>query len=166
MSITQGGKANKAGKAAEDQIAGYLTAYGYQELSNKERAALNKDIGLGDDPAQALSCYGDKVFVQQVRGYETLYGRRHAHDFLAYNATTLPDGLVIEMKWQTSGGSVDEKLPFVVGSFKAMPVTTAMLVIDGGGIRPCAIEWAIAQNDSKFIAFGTIGDFSRWIRKN
>jgi hypothetical protein len=166
MATSQGAKANSAGCGAEDHIAGFLMSYGYQELDSVERRELNKDIKEGDDPVEALSCYGEKVFCQQVTGYRTLYGKRHKHDFLAYDKNKHKKGLVIEMKWQTVGGSVDEKLPFIVYSFKRLPVSTALLIMDGGGIRQVAVDWAIGESDGKFQAFKSIGAFAKWLRKH
>jgi hypothetical protein len=164
MAMTQGAKANSAGIGAEDQITRFLIAHGYQELDSADRKALNKDIKEGYDPVEALADYGQKVFCQQVSGYRTLYGKRHKHDFLAYDKNEHKHGLVIEMKWQTVGGSVDEKLPFIVYSFKRLKVSTALLVMDGGGIRQVAVDWAVNESDGKFQAFPSIGAFSRWLR--
>ena len=164
MATSQGAKANSAGCGAEDHIAGFLISHGYQELDSVERKELNRDIKEGYDPVEALSDYGPKVFCQQVAGYRTLYGKRHKHDFLAYDKSKHKKGLVIEMKWQTARGSVDEKLPFIVYSFKRLSVSTALLVMDGGGIRQVAVDWAVNESDGKFQAFPSIGAFSRWLR--
>jgi hypothetical protein len=159
-------RANSAGAACEAQVAGQLTQYGFSEIDikSKEHKDLKSLISEGYDPSEALSLFGDRVFAQQIRGYKTIYDKPHQHDIIAYCSEKFPSGLVVEVKWQTVGGSVDEKLPFVVLSLAEMPVTCAILLIDGGGMRECAIDWAKASNTASLITMSSVGEFSRWLR--
>ena len=160
-----GNRANSAGKGCETQVASFLSQYGFQEIDGKELTDLKAMIKEGYEPVEALSLFGDAVFAQQVRGYQTIYGKPHSHDILGYSKKWFPEGLVIEVKWQSTGGSVDEKLPFVVLSLEEMPCTQSILIVDGGGMRQCALDWAISKNTPKFQTLSSVGAFSRWLRK-
>lgn len=88
--------------------------------------------------------------------YTTLYGSKGRTEFLLLSATR---GLRIriEAKWQSSGGSVDEKLPYLyLNALKAMPEPTVFIVIDGPGWRPGGLQWL--RNSADGHAFADGGD--------
>ena len=166
--MTDGNRASKDGRAAEGMVANLLNSRGYSEIEqdSRERKLLNKFIKEGGDPLTCLSeLGGNKVFVRQCVGYPTIYGKPARHDFLVQGGESLTDGLIIEVKWQSVGGSVDEKYPFVAASFKALSQMTC-LVLDGGGATDKAIEWVKAQEDKRFLVFRGIGSFINWMRKH
>lgn len=48
----------------------------------------------------------------------------------------------IECKYQSVGGSVDEKLPYLMMNFtQQVPEDETIIIIDGAGWRPGAVKW-------------------------
>ncbi|WP_420807081.1 PD-(D/E)XK nuclease superfamily protein [Trichormus azollae] len=58
-----------------------------------------------------------------------------------------PSSLIIECecKWQNTSGSVDEKLPYVNADIENFYPAPTIVMIDGGGIKPGAINWLNTQ---------------------
>ena len=79
-----------------------------------------------------------------------LYGKDHKADFVLYHPTKWPQCLVIESKWQQSGGSVDEKYPFLVFSIKKIQ-KPSIIVLDGKGYKPEARLWLEREVDGKIL---------------
>lgn len=77
-------------------------------------------------------------FARQLRWHNSIYHKPMIHDVF-YRSETFPLGLIIELKWQSSPGSVYEKLPYTMLSLAGMP-GTKILVADG----PCHPEYALA----------------------
>ena len=165
--MTDGTEANQAGASAEKMVAELLCTAGYVEVRGKDKTNLSREIRGGRDPMLALAGFGYKVFVQKLKGYDSVYGVPHSHDFVLFHRDRLPDGVIVEVKWQTVGGSVDEKFPFVILSFQGMPAgVRTILLIDGGGARADAVRWAEGQTGGDFITMTSFGEFARWLRKH
>ena len=84
--------------------------------------------------------YGKELLLRNVP-YETIYGHNGNTEFLiisqAYNLE-----IRIECKWQQSSGSVDEKFPYLyLNCIEKMPEPTIIIIVDGGGAKPGAVEW-------------------------
>jgi hypothetical protein len=107
-------------------------------------------IRVGHDVKKVLL---PNKFYRQVPAFKSLYGVPFNADFVINS----PKGLgLIEMKWQVSAGSVDEKLPFWLITLQQLPPSvTALLVAVGGGIRPGAMEWLRSNAEGVKVA----GDF-------
>jgi hypothetical protein len=73
----------------------------------------------------------------------------------------LPDKpLAIEIKWQDSRGSVDEKFPYLAENIRRAYPCPVVVVADGAGIRPGAIEWLRGQVDGrKLLGVYTLQEF-------
>lgn len=102
--------------------------------------------------------------------YVTLYGSKGRTEFLLLSAAR---GLRIriEAKWQSSAGSVDEKLPHLyLNALKAMPENDVIIVIDGPGWRPGGLEWlrkaaadrAFADRPEKVVRVMSLDEFRTW----
>lgn len=102
--------------------------------------------------------------------YVTLYGSKGRTEFLLLSAVR---GLRIriEAKWQSSQGSVDEKLPHLyLNALKAMPENDVIIVIDGPGWRPGGLEWlraaaadrAFAERPEKVVRVMDLDEFKKW----
>lgn len=76
-------------------------------------------------------------YARQFRLYPSLFGKPMIHDVYYYGGK-FPKGLVLEVKWQSSPGSVYEKLPFTLMSLASMPAAK-VLIIEG----PCHPAWAV-----------------------
>lgn len=132
--LTQGGRAHSNGASAEDVIYGILVGKGY-------RPERQKTIGPGiystGNPLKT------DIYIEQAPGY--------------------PDGLFIESKWQQSGGSVDEKFPYLVENIRLHYPAPTIIVYGGDGARPPALEWLKRQVDgSRLVAVFTLGEFLKW----
>lgn len=87
-------------------------------------------------------------------------------DFYLRPRGTYSAGLVIESKWQDVGGSVDEKLPYLVANIKACYPCPAVIVIDGTGFRPGAVLWLRQQADGeRLIAVYSLAQFITWVNR-
>lgn len=62
-------------------------------------------------------------------------------DFAVIGIPSLPDGLIVEVKWQGVFGSVDEKLPYLALNIEQRFPFRTIVVIDGSGWKRGAIDW-------------------------
>ena len=76
------------------------------------------------------------------------YGKKSLADFALYHPQRLPECLVLQCKWQTSSGSVDEKYPHEVGNI-AHAGFPAIMVLDGGGYSEAARQRLLAQSGKR-----------------
>jgi hypothetical protein len=103
------------------------------------------------------------VFDRQCIIGRTIYGTEFRVDFLVHNLPPFPQGLVIESKWQTTGGSVDEKFPYLVENFRACRYP-AIVIVHGGGCRDGALEWLQAHCDPQhLVAVFRLEEFMSWL---
>ncbi len=150
--MVDGTRANKAGQTGEAAVASILETYcGYVCVPCKEfRFGCTKR-------SYATQCMTDMEVLD-------VYGRRSRLDFALSATERWPKGLAIEVKWQTSGGSVDQKFPYVVMSAAESPVPL-VVVADGGGASAEAIAWLRKQAGSNnIVAVCTLGEFARFAR--
>lgn len=89
-------------------------------------------------------------------------------DFVVHDFADYPDGLAIEVKWQDSGGSVDEKFPYLITNAKEQRYARPLLLIAfGPGLRRGALDWVRAQVDgTALIAVLTIEEFMSWLQRH
>ena len=84
--------------------------------------------------------YGDELLLTHVP-YDTIYDHQGATEFLVISKKN-DLKIRIECKWQQSGGSVDEKLPYLyLNAIEKMPEENIIIVIDGEGWKRGAIPW-------------------------
>lgn len=103
------------------------------------------------------------AFQEEVRVGHSIYDTDLVADFLI-SVPAYPGGLVIESKWQQSGGSLDKGYPYVVANIKSNCYTYPVVVVAaGGGATPGAITWLRAQVDGK--QFVAVLDFNQLVRK-
>lgn len=150
--MTDGSRANKAGKAGETAVAEILETYcSYTRVPCKDFAFQ------GRKRVYATQCKSDVKILD-------VYGRRRKLDFALAAATKWPAGMAIEVKWQVSSGSVDEKFPYEVMSIARSPVPY-VIVADGGGASAEAIAWLREQASApNIIGVFTLGEFGRFAR--
>ena len=102
------------------------------------------------------------IFSQQCFIGKDIYGKRRRVDFILYHPTRWQDCLVIQCKWQASGGSVDEKYPFEVLSIQLNEFET-IIVLDGNGYSKGAEMWLKNQaGKNKLIYVLTLGEISKF----
>lgn len=130
MSRSQGTGANRAGKRLENYVADILDEHRYKLVS----------------PARffPMRYLKQPIYARQLETGTSIYGKPRIVDAVLYHPRLWPNCLVIQSKWQSSGGSVDEKYPFEVLSIAQGEFDT-IIVLDGGGYTPGARQWLINQ---------------------
>jgi hypothetical protein len=113
--------ANRAGKRFEARIGDELVSLGFAET-------------LAD---MFLAGARGAVFCRELAVGPSVYGTRMRCDIALRHPVAHPDGLIIEAKWQSSGGSVDEKFPYLVACIKDAYPLPAIVVLDGDGWTGC-----------------------------
>ena len=109
-----------------------------------------------------LRCLEQPMYARQCEIGNDIYGKARRVDFIVYHPEKWPDCLVIECKWQSSGGTTDEKFPFLVLSIQINEFQT-IVVLDGGGYRQSAENWIKGQaGKNKLLHVYDMGDFARF----
>lgn len=155
---SQGGKANRYGHTLENIISSILQNKGFNILKYSE---YNKNP----------SKFGEEVLLIDAP-YETIYGHKGKTEFLLHSLKYHLDAR-IECKWQQVPGSVDEKFPYLyLNCIENIPEETILIVIDGRGAKPGAIEWlkhackdklyTNEKTKAKNIIVMTIDEFVKW----
>lgn len=144
----QGGStANASGALGEMMIQNHLTAQGLTRATAEEHRSARALLRVGHNVLDATL---DNKFYRQLPAFNSIYGVPFKADFIIKSKERI--GL-IEMKWQVSAGSVDEKLPFWLLTLQRLPPSvTALLIVIGGGIRPGATDWIKYNNGNVLIA--------------
>ena len=163
MPTSSGSSANKQGKVLESTILPCLQRHGFQ-------------IERYSTWTKKPEVYGDEVVLTNVP-YQTIYGHRGFTEFLLISKSK---GLKvrIECKWQQSGGSVDEKLPYLyLNCIHGMPESNIIIVLGGSGMKKGAIQWLRDAVDKKLfqvidpptppkqVHVFTIDDFLSWANR-
>ena len=139
----------KTGRHLELFIAERLLAHEYEEVSR-----------------QTIDCreYCTKpIFARQFPFKKGIYGTEVKVDFLLYHPEKHPSCLIIEAKWQQTGGSVDEKFPYLYLNLIEFPYPS-ILVLDGGGYRAGAEKWIRSRTrlSNKFNHVFSMSEFQIW----
>jgi hypothetical protein len=105
-----------------------------------------------------------KRYAKQVYIGSGIYGTAIYVDFYVFNSVAIPDGLIVECKWQQVGGSVDEKLPYLNLNIQTCYPSPAVVLIDGEGMKKGAINWLTRQVDynSNLLAVHNLTRFIIW----
>ncbi len=160
-------RAESTGSVAESTVRGVLTGRGYVELSTQEaletkpevaQTAMFRDFTRRPRPA--------RLFVAQYAIGQSIYSLPLNADFWVCGAPGLPAGLAIEVKWQQSTGSVDEKFPYLVHNIKECYPCPALVIADGGGQRPGALHWLRGQAGGNLLAVFSLAEFMAWANRN
>ena len=150
--MANGARANKTGNMLELNVEDTLKRYGYTEFQgNKKDVFANRKSIDG------------KQYIKQLPVGETIYKSTRKVDFMLFNRDNFPDGLIIECKWQQSGGSVDEKYPFLYFNILKTGVPTIVL-LDGGGYKPAAKDWLAAraeENQKLLLGVWNMAEFQK-----
>jgi hypothetical protein len=160
-------RAESTGSVAESTIRGVLTGRGYVELGIQEamedepaaeQTAMFRDFARRPRPA--------RLFVAQYPIGYSIYGLPLLADFWVRGAPSFPGGLAIEVKWQQSPGSVDEKFPYLALNIKECYPCTALVIADGGGQRSGALHWLRRQVAGNLMAVFSLAEFLAWANRN
>lgn len=137
MATKQGGLANSSGNTLEKMVIATFESKGFQVVMYRQWV-INQDK------------YGQELLLRNVP-YETIYGHNGNTEFLIKSQRYNLD-VRLECKWQQSSGSVDEKFPYLyLNCIEKMPEPTIIIIVDGGGAKPGAVEWLkSAANSSRY----------------
>lgn len=142
----QGKQANFNGKMFEEQIISIIRGAGYLQIDSDEECIFNQG----------------QYFITQYYMGKSVYNTSLYADVILYNSVKYPRKLAIEMKWQQTPGSVDEKYPYLVLNIKETFQFPSIIVIDGGGYKQGAINWLKCQKDDKLIEVFNLSGFLKW----
>jgi DNA adenine methylase len=96
----------------------------------------------------------------------SIYGYPIKCDFILYHPELWQECLVIESKWQQSGGSADEKFPYTVFNLKEQSPVQSIIVVDGDGQNKGAVAWLRGQVDKKkLLHVLSMAEFQNWVNK-
>lgn len=160
-------RAESTGSVAESTIRGVLTGRGYVELSTQEmleakpaaeQTTMFQDFTRRSRPA--------RLFVAQYPIGLSIYGLPLFTDFWVHGAAGYPQGLAIEVKWQQSQGSVDEKFPYLALNIQQCYPCPAIVIADGGGQRPGALHWLRGQVDNHLLSVFSLAEFLAWANRH
>ena len=144
---TSGTRANKRGTTLEKSIEALLSE-DYQKVAAKDFFDSKK--------------LKKPIFAAQCTMGKDIYGKDRRVDFILYHPNLWKNCLVIQCKWQSSSGSVEQKYPFEVLSIKASGFET-IIVLDGGGYSAGAENWLKAQaGKNKLLNVFNLGEIYRF----
>ncbi len=150
MERKQGAQANKTGKVLESTVENTCAQHGFISLKYADYAALGHPL--------------DGDYLVRDVPYTSIYGHKGKTEFLLISAKRSLR-VRIECKWQQASGSVDEKFPYLFENCKIMPEPCVIILIDGGGYKPQALDWlknaAGACQEKDIRVFG-LRDFLIW----
>ena len=152
--------AKERGRALEDFVSSKLQKHGFKVLDDK-RGMVDLIHGL----SMLKVSEAPKMYARQVVYNTNVYGQPMRHDILLVS-DKYRSGLIVEVKWNHSGGSVDEKYPFVYQSYLGIGLPF-YIVSDGGGDRDFATKWVRSKVDGKsLVGTGNTADFDRFCKEN
>jgi hypothetical protein len=158
-------RAESTGSVAESSVRGVLLGRGYSELSVGELnqpAHEHEQTRMFGGPSQIRPT---RFFVAQYPIGLSIYGQPLFADFWVMGVPSQPFGLAIEVKWQQSAGSVDEKFPYLVHNIKDCYPCSAVVIADGGGQRPGALQWLRSQAGDNLLAVFSLAEFMAWANR-
>jgi hypothetical protein len=171
--------AGSQGAANENRVRNFFELEGYADASEVLNVKSVSAATITHPDYQkrldwAIQRVGaDAFFVLRTKiAGESMYHVPWNVDVFAWHKTVFPHGFVMEVKQQSVAGSVDEKMPFVVGSLLKLSKSTggvSALYLSGGAIRPCAVEWSRShegnQDGARFYLVETDSEL-RYLLKN
>lgn len=152
MSDKQGGTvANYTGKNFEQFVENLIIGAGYTFVDKKKFTA---------------SIYLEQpIYSKQVYVSRSIYDTPSYCDFILYHPEKHSDCLIIETKWQQTGGSVDEKYPYLIINIQTRYPHKTVLVLDGGGYKGGAEKWVKDQVGNQLIGVYNMSEFQKWANK-
>ncbi|HEY9669398.1 MAG TPA: PD-(D/E)XK nuclease superfamily protein [Coleofasciculaceae cyanobacterium] len=155
--MNQGGRAVISGNVLEKTVEVILQSHGYVEICRDLPKKRRRDWLV-------YSSHPPKRYAKQVYIGLGIYGTDIYVDFYIFNDVAFPTGLIIECKWQQSGGSVDEKLPYLNLNIQNCYPSPAMVLIEGEGMKKGAIDWLTRQviSNGNLLAVYNLSHFMIW----
>lgn len=161
MAKQGGSTANQLGNQLENLVEEIIKNSGYEfVVKSKFIVATN-----------ALS---QKLYTKQMQICESIYStpdiQHHCKaDFVIFNPQNNERYMIIECKSQTSGGSVDEKYPYLNENIKTQYPYKTIIILDAPAAKKGAVEWLKSQkniNTNLVNVFQNFSEFRAWAHKN
>lgn len=150
--MTKSNRANKTGNLLENFTSVIIEEFDYIKCPAKDFNLQN-----GGET---------QIYSSQCQVGTGIYGHKNIVDFLLYHPKLWPNNLIIQCKWQSSGGSVDQKYPYEVLCIHNSEVPS-IIILDGGGYSPGAEKWLKDQvGEKNLLKVLNQGEFHRWANKN
>lgn len=151
MAIVQGGtQANYTGSILESAILSRLDERGYTFIPPKRFT-----------PARFLE---QPIYSRKFHIGQSIYDTPQYCDFILYHPQKWTNNLVIEVKWQQVGGSVDEKYPYLVLNIQMKYSVPTILILDGSGYKKGAEKWIRSQSGhGNFLSVFNLQQFHAWV---
>ena len=159
--ISQGGAANRNGKAVERALLPVFAGCSFTVLSAK-------DAEKHPDKVNGISRY-----VLTNVPYVSIYGSKSSKT--EYVICAENRRIRVELKFQATSGSVDEKYPYMLlNGIYAYPEKEVIFLVDGGGYKAGARQWLQAQIDGNWLDYKgmgkdiqliNLGEFIVWFMK-
>ena len=161
MILTKGARANKSGIILENQVENILRTYNYFQISPHLPKKQQREFILN-------SILLPKRYAKQVHIGTGIYDTDIYVDFFVVGLPIMPKGLIIECKWQESGGSVDEKFPYLNLNIQNSYPAPTIIVIGGEGMRGGAVDWlkARVEDNHNLVGVYTLDRFIAWTSKH
>ena len=165
--VTGGTIANINGREAEWIVEQIIADSGYEVVKYSDYHSSKRKTALYDSV--------DKLLVKNVP-YYNIYGLLGKTEFVAYDRTN-DRQIRIEVKFQKSHGSVDEKYPFMyLNAVFGYEENEVIFIVDGDGYRKGARDWLVMAAESqmffdesalrsKKITVMSISEFSDFVRR-
>jgi hypothetical protein len=155
--MNQGGRAVISGNVLERTVETILQVHGYTEICRDLPKKRRREWLVYSK--ECLKRYAKQVYIGPG-----IYGTDIYVDFYIFDTVSIPAGLIVECKWQQSGGSVDEKLPYLNLNIQTCYPTPAVVLIDGEGMKKGAIAWLTKQVNSNpnLLAVHNLASFMIW----
>lgn len=148
----QGGRiANYTGNVLEKFVQDRLDERGYAFVTR--------------DKFEAAKYIGQPIYTKQLLIGQSIYENNLFSDFVIYHPTKHANCLIIEVKWQQSAGSVDEKYPYLILNINMKFPYDTVLLLDGGGYTKGAEKWVRKQVGNKLKHVFNMSEFQIWANK-
>jgi len=117
--------------------------------------------------------YADRIRVDQLRTFtypvysrniavgKNIYDLERKCHLILFHPRKWANGLVIEVRWQGVGGTVDEKFPFIVMNIKRSGLET-VIVMGGEKLKPQVFEWVQSQIGYRLVEVFDPTQFQNW----
>jgi len=150
--MKQGGHiANKTGNMLESFVEDILDRKNYTYIDKiKFRPAIY---------------LGQPIYSKQFNIAKSIYGTKTYCDFIIFHPRKHPECLIIECKWQQSGGSVDEKYPYLIINVQTKYPHKTVLLLDGGGYKKGAEDWIRNQVGNNLLKVFSMSQFQKWVNQ-
>jgi hypothetical protein len=157
MTDKQGHNANKSGKWLETQVEDAINNIGIPSINFRT---------LGTMFGRKITKMETPGFLLKNVPYTNMYGGESRGEFVLQ--LNNKGAIRIECRAQNVAGSVDEKLPYLIGNCFSFKEKDVILVIEGDGMRKTALNFV--KNAAKAIAHKnvsvlTLNQFRHWIKK-